>query len=165
MPDSRRLGLLAQYEFLTTWCVDASIEAVFDVLNDSAGYPRWWKGVESVQLLEPGDESGIGQLDRFTWRSVLPYSLVFDIRVTRVAPPYLIEGRADGELEGVGTWRLYEGQGTAIVYDWRVRTTKPWMNVLGPLPRPAFSWNHDVVMRQGGRGLAAELGATLLLHD
>lgn len=156
---------LARYEFLTTWCVDASVEAVFDVLNDSTGYPRWWQGVQSVEILEPGNETGVGELDRFTWRSVLPYSLGFDLRVTRVVRPYLIEGRADGELEGMGTWRLYEGQGTAIVYHWRVRTTKLWMNVLGPLARPAFSWNHDLVMRQGGKGLAAELGATLLLHD
>jgi hypothetical protein len=39
------------------------------------------------------------------------------------------------------------------------------MNLLGPLARPAFSWNHDLVMRQGGHGLATELGATLLAHD
>ena len=156
---------MAKYEFLTTWCVDAPIDAVFDVLNDSAGYPRWWKGVKSVEVLEPGGEAGIGEVDHFTWRSVLPYSLGFDLRVTRVERPHLIEGHATGELEGVGTWRLYEGQGTAIVYDWRVRTTKAWMNIFGPLARPAFAWNHDIVMRQGGEGLAAEIGATLLLHD
>jgi uncharacterized protein YndB with AHSA1/START domain len=156
---------VASYEFLTTWCIDAPIEAVFDVLNDSAGYPRWWKGVQSVEVLEPGDQRTRGELARFTWRSVLPYSLGFDLRATRVERPHLIEGHAFGELEGVGTWRLYEGQGTAIVYDWRVRTTKRWMNLVGPLARPAFSWNHDIVMRQGGKGLAAELGAALLLHD
>jgi uncharacterized protein YndB with AHSA1/START domain len=156
---------VAQYEFLTTWCVDAPIEAVFDLLNDSLGYPRWWKGVVSVTALQPGDETGVGEVDRFVWRSVLPYALGFDLRVTRVSPPYLIEGRASGELEGVGTWRLYEGDGVAIVYQWRVRTTKLWMNLLGPLARPAFAWNHDVVMRQGGQGLAAALGAKLLLHN
>jgi uncharacterized protein YndB with AHSA1/START domain len=156
---------MADYHFLTTWCIDAPIDAVFDLLNDSAGYPRWWKGVRSVEVLERGDEFGVGELDRFVWRSVLPYSLGFDMRVTRVHPPYLIEGQATGELEGVGTWRLYEGQGVAVIYDWRVRTTKPWMNAFGPLARPAFTWNHDLVMRQGGHGLAAELGARLELHD
>jgi uncharacterized protein YndB with AHSA1/START domain len=156
---------VANYEFLTTWCVDAPIEAVFEVLNDSEGYPRWWKGVQSVEVLEPGDERNIGGLHRFRWRSVLPYTLAFDLRVTRIERPYLIEAHAFGELEGVGTWRLYDGPGTAIVYDWRVRTTKLWMNLFGPLARPAFSWNHDVVMRQGGHGLARELGAQLLLHD
>ena len=28
------------------------------------------------------------------------------------------------------------------------------MNVLSPAARPLFAWNHDVVMRQGGEGLA-----------
>jgi uncharacterized protein YndB with AHSA1/START domain len=157
--------LVAQYEFLTTWCLDAPVEAVFDLLHDSGGYARWWEGVVSVEMLERGDEMGVGELTHFTWRSVLPYSLGFDLRVTRVKRPYLIEGHASGELEGVGTWRLYAGEGVAVVYDWRVHTTKRWMNMFGPLARPAFSWNHDVVMRQGGKGLAAELGATLLLHD
>ncbi len=96
---------------------------------------------------------------------MLPYSLGFDLRVTRVERPYAIEAHATGELEGIGTWRLYAGQGTAIVYDWRVRTTKPWMNIFGPLARPAFMWNHDFVMRQGGEGLAAELGVRLLAHN
>jgi uncharacterized protein YndB with AHSA1/START domain len=165
MANGPERGLVAEYQFLTTWCIDAPIEAVFDVLNDSPGYPRWWKGVVGVEVLEAGDEIGVGELDHFTWRSVLPYSLGFDLRVTRVKRPYLIEGYASGELEGVGTWRLYEGAGVAVVYDWRVRTTKRWMNLFGPPARRAFSWNHDVVMRQGGKGLAAELGATLLLHD
>lgn len=120
---------------------------------------------ESVAVLEKGDQFRVGELSRFTWRSVLPYSLSFDIRVTRAEPPYLIEGRASGELDGVGPWHLYEGQGAAIVYDWRVSTTRAWMNALGALVRPAFSWNHDLVMRQGGRGLAAELGARLLLSN
>jgi uncharacterized protein YndB with AHSA1/START domain len=156
---------LANYEFLTTWCTDAPIEDVFDLLKDSAGYPRWWKSVVSVDRLEDGDAAGVGARDRFTWRSVLPYSLAFDLRVTRVKRPYLISADATGELEGVGTWQLYEGDGVAIVYDWRVRTTKRWMNTFGPLARPAFAWNHDIVMRQGGHGLAAELGTRLLLHD
>jgi len=51
--------------FLTTWCVDAAIESVFQLLDDSAGYPRWWKGVRSVEVLEPGDAVGVGELDRF----------------------------------------------------------------------------------------------------
>jgi uncharacterized protein YndB with AHSA1/START domain len=156
---------VAEYEFLTTWCIDAPIEAVFDLLRDSARYPSWWKGVVSVELLSQADEMGVGALHHFTWRSALPYSLGFDMRVTRVKRPYLIEGHASGELEGVGTWRLFEGEGVAVVYDWRVRTTKRWMNIFGPLARPALSWNHDIVMRQGGRGMAAELGGTLLLND
>ena len=156
---------MREYEFLTTWCLDAPIERVFDVLRDSRGYPRWWKGVKSVVALADGDPEGVGEASRFTWRSVLPYELSFDSRVTRVERPHLIEGTATGELEGTGIWRLYEGRGTAAVYEWHVHTTRAWMNVLAPVARPAFAWNHDIVMRQGADGIARELGARLIARD
>lgn len=155
---------MAHYAFHTTWELDASVESVFEVLRDSERYVEWWKGVKRVEVLRAGSENGVGDVSRFTWRSVLPYSLVFDLRVTGVEQPFVIEGRATGELDGTGAWTLSEraGGGTTVVYDWQVRTTKRWMNALGPLPRPAFVWNHDVVMRQGARGLARLLGARLI---
>jgi hypothetical protein len=154
---------MAAYSFLTTWCLAAPIEPVWDLISSSERYPQWWKGVRSVTELEPGGENGIGTLSRFEWRSRLPYSLEFDMRVTRSQPPHLLEGQASGELEGVGIWRLYSGAaGTAIVYSWEVSTTRPWMNRLAPLARPAFAWNHDYVMRQGAHGLARQLGTELV---
>src|SRR3954451_3888498 len=99
---------------------------------------------------------------RYTWRSRLPYTLEFDVRTTRVDRPFLVEGTAQGELAGVGRWRLFEGGGaTAVTYEWLVDTTARWMNVLAPLARPVFAWNHDLVMRNGGEGLAARLGVPL----
>lgn len=157
---------MAHYEFLTSWCIRAPIERVFAVLNDSAAFPEWWKGVTSVEVLEPGDANGLGERARFSWRSVLPYTLRFESLVTRLEPPHLIEGHVTGELEGTGVWRLFSGpDSTAVLYAWHVRTTKRWMNMWGPLPRPAFRWNHDRVMQQGGVGLAERLGASLLMHD
>jgi hypothetical protein len=47
-------------------------------------------------------------------------------------------------------------------YDWNVRTTKSWMNLLAPLARPLFQWNHKVVMQQGAEGLARRLNARLV---
>ena len=154
---------MTSYRFLTTWCVDAPIGPVWEAIHDSERWPTWWKGVERVVELEPGDEDGRGSLSRYTWRSRLPYTLEFDMRVTRVEPPHLLEGVAVGELAGEGRWRLFEGQGTAVTYEWVVRTTRPWMNALAPLARPLFAWNHDVVMRHGGEGLARLLGARLLV--
>ena len=156
---------MAAYRFLTAWSVDAPREQVFEVLHDSERWPEWWRGVEAVRILEPGGDDGVGQLTRFRWKSRLPYSLEFDMRTTRVERPYAMEGRAEGELAGHGRWRLFEGHGTAVVYEWDVRTTSAWMNALAPLARPAFAWNHDVVMRQGGEGLARLLGAPLLARS
>ncbi len=157
---------MAAYSFLTTWCVDAPIEPVWDLISSSERYPEWWKGVRSVTELEPGGVNGVGTLSRLEWRSKLPYSLEFDMRVTRSEPPYLLEAHASGELEGVGVWRLYSSAlGTAIVYSWDVSTTRGWMNRIAPIARPVFTWNHDYVMRQGALGLATQLGAELVAQS
>ena len=157
---------MAAYSFLTTWCVDAPIQDAWDVISASDRFPEWWKGVRAVTELEPGGAHGLGALSRFEWRSKLPYSLQFDVRITRSEPPYLLEGQASGELEGIGIWRLYEGAaGTALVYSWDVSTNRAWMNRLAPLGRPVFAWNHNYVMRQGAHAFAKKLGVELVACD
>ena len=85
------------------------------------------------------------------------------MRLTRVEPMTFIEGEAVGELTGSGRWRLTEDGGvTSVRYDWNVVTTKPWMNLLAPVARPLFKWNHDVVMNWGAEGLARKLGVERL---
>jgi uncharacterized protein YndB with AHSA1/START domain len=159
---------MASYSFLSTWCVAAPIQSVWDVLSDPPSYPEWWKGVRKTTVLEPGEDggTGVGTLYRLQWRSKLPYTLEFDSRVTRMEAPHVLEGQASGELEGVGVWRLFESPaGTVALYNWDVSTTRAWMNRLAPLARPAFAWNHDYVMRQGAQGLADKLGVTLITHN
>jgi Polyketide cyclase / dehydrase and lipid transport len=157
---------VAEYRFLTTWLLEADRERVWDAIWESERWPEWWRGVEEAVKLAEGDENGVGERGRYVWRARLPYPVRFEIRTTRVARPRLLEGSATGELEGTGRWRLFdEGDVTAVLYEWNVRTTRPWMNLLAPVARPIFKWNHDWVMRNGGAGMAQLLGARLLAAD
>jgi uncharacterized protein YndB with AHSA1/START domain len=159
---------MAAYSFLTTWLLECERERVWDAIHDSAAWPDWWSGVESVVEVATGDDGGVGQVSRYTWRSRLPYELEFETRTTRVVRPTLLEGEASGELVGTGRWRLLEQNGptagpvTVVTYEWNVATTKPWMNLLAPIARPIFAWNHDWVMGNGGQGLARRLDCRLL---
>jgi hypothetical protein len=154
---------MAEYRFLTTWLLDAPREPVWEAIHDQKAWPGWWRGVEDVLELDPGDEDGLGSHSRLTWRSRLPYDLVFEAHTTRVERPHLIQADAIGELTGIGRWRLYEFDGTtAVLYEWNVRTTKAWMNLITPIARPIFAWNHNWVMARGGEGIAQLLGCRLL---
>lgn len=66
-------------------------------------------------------------------------------------PPHIFEGDAHGQLEGGGCWELKQMNGfTRVTYEWRVWTTQPWMNLIAPLAKPAFKWNHFKVLSEGG---------------
>jgi carbon monoxide dehydrogenase subunit G len=125
---------MAGYEFLTLWRVNAPQEKVWELIFNAEDWPAWWRGVERVEKLRNGDANHVGALHRYTWKSKLPYRLIFEMETTRVEPPSLIEGRAIGELQGAGRWQLStDGEITTIRYDWQVETTKAWMNYLAPI--------------------------------
>lgn len=154
---------MADYAFLTAWLLDSPREPVWDVIYDQERWPEWWRGVEEVEERNGGDGNRIGAVSRMVWKSLLPYRVEFEVTTTRIERPHLLQADAVGELTGIGRWRLYEQDGaTAVLYEWNVATTKAWMNLVAPLARPVFEWNHDWVMARGGEGIAGLLGCKLL---
>ena len=151
---------MATYSFVTEWRLDAPIERVYDALHDSLAWPNWWPAVKAVEEIRPAtDRGGIGSVRRYTFKGSLPYSLSFDMTVERLDPPTTLAGRASGELEGTGVWALRDEDGRTVArYDWNVRTTRWWMNVVAPLAGGLFRSNHDLVMRSGAKGICALLG-------
>jgi uncharacterized protein YndB with AHSA1/START domain len=154
---------LGSYRFSTRWDIQAPLHQVWDVIVAPTAWPTWWKGVQSAKVLDPGAEDGVGQRIRYAFKSALPYTLSFDIVLREVNWPHLLLGDTYGDLEGFGRWSLAENDGVTILDNtWQVRTTGTAMNMLAPLLRPAFVWNHHVVMRWGAEGLARYLEAPLL---
>jgi hypothetical protein len=150
---------MADYSFVTIWRLEAPIDRVYELIRDSLRWPEWWPAVSRVEERAAGDATGLGNVRRYTFKGKLPYSLAFDLRVTRLEPPRILAGEAAGELVGTGVWTLREDAGVTFArYDWNVRTTRWWMNLLAPLAAGIFKSNHDFVMRSGARGICAELG-------
>jgi len=148
-----------QFNLVTEWRFSATVDRVWAELMRPDDWPQWWKAVKRVQTLAEADADGVGAVRRLTWGSALPYELTFDMRSTRIEPMTVIEGRASGELDGTGRWTIHpDGQGTHVRYDWQIEVTKPWMRALAPVLRPAFAWNHNVVMGWGYEGLSRRLG-------
>ncbi len=152
-----------QYSLVTQWRLDAPIERVWDALITSDEWPKWWGSVKQVVEIKKGDAQGLGSVRRFTWTSKLPYRLCFEVRVIALEKHRRIEGVTSGNLNGTGNWTLDNlDDSTLVTYRWTVSTEKAWMNLLAPILAPVFTWNHDQVMLEGGKGIARHLGVSLL---
>lgn len=154
---------MAEYELVTIWRVEAPLERVYAAVCEPLRWPEWWPDAQRVEQRERGAADGIGRVLRCTWQGRLPYSLHFDLLTTRVAPNLVVEGRVSGDLEGTGRCLFSQaGAVTTVRHEWRVRTTRLWMNLLSPFIRALFKLNHARAMQRGGEGLAHQLGARLL---
>jgi hypothetical protein len=51
---------LHRYVLATEWVLAAPIERVWEALVEAESWPRWWRYVEDVSLLTPGEADGIG---------------------------------------------------------------------------------------------------------
>jgi hypothetical protein len=153
---------VTDYRFETTWHLVASRQDAWDLLYDGEHWPSWWPSVRQVEVLLPGAPDGVGRRLRYHFSTKLPYTLTFEAELVEVAEPARLVARAEGELAGSWTCDLdQDGTDLAVRHVWAVSTTRPWMNLLAPLARPVFSWNHAALMREGGQGFAAALGTTV----
>jgi hypothetical protein len=157
---------VADYHLLTIWRIDAALTQVYDAIHDSMLWPEWWSGAEKVEQTTDGDGNGINSVRRYSWQGELPYPVVFDVRATRIEARVAIEGCARGDLEGSGRWHFaHDGEASVVQFEWHVRSTRWWMNLLAPLARPIFIRNHVKIMAQVGEGLAQRLGTTLVSQE
>jgi uncharacterized protein YndB with AHSA1/START domain len=151
------------YSFVTSWGIEAPLQAVWDVISSSHDLPSWWKAVLNVKTIQQGNDMGVGRLEEQTWKGVLPYQLTFLIKITAVDYLKSIEFTASGDLEGYGKWSFKpEEHGVTLQHTWEVKTTEKWLSILAPVAKPLLAWNHDEIMRWGAQGLAKKLNAPLI---
>ncbi|WP_244929743.1 SRPBCC family protein [Nocardioides sp. W7] len=139
----------ASYSFAAAWHLDASPEAVRDVVVDLERYPEWWPQVVAVAKLGADD----------AWvrcRSTLPYTLDLVLHaVARELP--VLEVAVSGDLSGEVRFVLSPSyDGTMLRLEQEVSVTG-LLGVLSPLARPVLEWNHDRMMRGCVSGLRRRL--------
>lgn len=160
------MSTTSDFVLVSHWRLAASRDQVWDALKHPVEWPRWWPFVRAVDELDAGDADGLGARYRFHWASRLPYSIRLLTTVTDIRKPTLISARAEGDLRGVGTWRLDgDERETRVEYTWSVDLDRAWMRALLPVLRPAFAWNHHAVMAAGEAGLSRHLASARATRD
>jgi hypothetical protein len=143
---------LNSYRFRSVWSVGYSPSDAFDVLADIGSYPHWWPEVR--RAVRVADD--VAQLH---CRSLLPYELVFQAKHNAKDPENgLLRADLEGDMDGVVSWRIHPHEdGSRLVYEQVVTVRKPLLRRLALLGRPVLKANHELMMRNGQRGLRTYL--------
>ena len=155
-----------EYHFVTTWRITATPDEISTVLGDAAGLARWWPSVYlRVDVVEEGDERGLGKVVDLWTKGFLPYTLRWRFTVTESDPPHGFRLDANGDFVGRGIWTLSstevrdpaDGPSTLVTYDWLVVAEKGILRTLSVVLKPIFSANHRWAMAKGATSLQLEL--------
>ena len=140
------------------WLIRGPIDVVFDLLTHAKDYPTWWS--PCFRSAESDDEVAVGARSHLRVRARLPYELVWDITLTELDRPKVVEVdtivRLSGRfpLRGPIRYTLAEGpDGIEVVNDQIIVSERrlPWP--LRAFLQRAFAYNHAWAFRIGGRGL------------
>ncbi len=146
------------YTFHEQWTVPVPPQAAWKLIANLETYPRWWKEFLSVTRLN--EVKGVGARFAVYVKSALPYHMRFTLESIRYDEPETSEVLVSGDLNGTMRWTLEPtGQGTRMIFEEEVYTGKPVLNVLAPVGRPAFAWNHRIMMKHGEQGLRNALAS------
>lgn len=149
----------SRYEFQTNWSLAATIEEVSTILEDIENLSSWWPSVYlKVEVLDAGNDQGIGKRVRLWTKGWLPYTLSWTFTVTDNRKPHGFSLRAEGDFEGSGHWYLWQdGEIAKVRFDWSIAANKPLLKKLTPILRPIFAKNHEWAMAQGLKSLELEV--------
>lgn len=156
--------MVTRYHLVTDIRLSTNPERVWKALTGSDSSPSWWRWLREVEVMDEGDERGVGARFRHQVGTPLLYGVSYVGEVTRVVEPSVAEFEASGDFVGTGQFRLRptEDGDTDLAFTWLVATPKRWMSLLGLVARPVFVWNHHRLMSDFAEDLAATTDAEVL---
>lgn len=160
--------MAARYHFLSEYTLTSDREATWRALIDVAAWPGWWQGLKRIDIVrEARADGGVGAIYRNHVRAPTGYGFVYSTEIAEVDRLRRIDVISSGDIVGRGRFLVSDGPsgGTNVSFAWLVETPKWWMNLFAPIARPAFTWNHDKLMTDFGRGLAKASGGVLTSVD
>lgn len=157
--------LAARYHFLSDFRMTSSRDAVWTTLMAVEEWPAWWRWLKRIDVVRAAtSENGVGAVYRNHVGSPTGYAFEFLGEIADADRLRRIDLILTGEIVGRIRYLLSDDPsgGTRVQYAQLVETPKWWMNLLAPIARPGFTWNHDKLMTDFGKGLAKASGGDLV---
>ncbi len=150
-----------RYHFEDVWTIPAPIDTAWRLIDDVAGWPRWWPDYRHVERVSTEVEHGVGVRWHARVRANLPYTLDFEFTVLEHEPPHYVKTHVEGFFTGEIDWLLEPAAGgTVMTLREDTETRWPLINLIARLGgRRLLEANHRWAMQRGEKGMQAILAA------
>jgi hypothetical protein len=140
----------APFRFDRTWDLPATPSRLWEVLQGTGEYPRWWPWLREFET----DGSGLveGSVARCSVRAPIPYTLDFTVTIEHVEPGTSLDARVDGDLRGPARLEIgARAKGATARLVWTVELRAPMLRAASVVVRPVMEWGHDWIADSGVR--------------
>jgi uncharacterized protein YndB with AHSA1/START domain len=141
------------YQLGYRWTIEGSPETVFRFVSDARTFHEWFGVFKRVEPDDPTGPLRVGAHTRCHVRALLPYTLDWDITVSKLDPPRLLETDCRLTLNGRFAMRGYvryrfepRGHLVDVINEQELAAERPLPRFLHPLAQAIFSLNHDWAM-------------------
>ncbi len=113
------------YDFTDVWIVPATIDFAWRMVDDVAGWPKWWPDYRFAEIVSKV-KHGPGTRWHVKVKSDLPYTVDFEFTVLAHQAPTYVSTRVQGFFEGEIDWGLEQLPGNQTRLTLHERTESKW---------------------------------------
>jgi hypothetical protein len=122
------------YQLGYRWTIEGPIDTVFHFVSDARTFHEWFGVFKRVESDDPDGPVRVGSHSRMKVRALLPYTLDWDVTVSRLEPPCLLH-----RLE-------QQGGIVTVINEQELIADRPLPGLLHPLAQAIFNLNHEWAM-------------------
>jgi hypothetical protein len=134
-------------------------EAVWETIERTGEFERWWGWLGDFRLDGPGLEAGsvlVGVVS-----PPLPYHMRIRVELEDCVRPLLIDAAVHGDIEGRGRLELARvGDETVASVAWAIEMMQRPMRAAARFAHPLLRWGHDRVVDATVHGFRRQLAAS-----
>ena len=144
---------MGSYHFGYRWTIDGPIETVFHFVSDARTFHEWFPVFKQVVSDDPVGPLRVGSHSRMKVKALLPYTLDWDVTISKLDPPRLLQtdcrltlnGRFG--MHGYVRYRLQQdGRLVTVINEQELIAERPLPRILHPIAQALFTLNHDWAM-------------------
>jgi hypothetical protein len=142
------------YQLGYRWTIEGPVETVFHYVSDARTFHEWFRVFKRVDADDPVGPLRVGSHSRMKVKALLPYTLDWEVTVSKLDPPRLMETDVRLSLNGRFGMRGYvryrfvpAGRFVTVINEQELIADQPLPRILHPLAQAVFAFNPDWAMR------------------